>query len=618
MSAVPNVPVAVHDVQDSASNAIKQEMQNGAGTTNGNLTNGHTSQTNGLDSQFELLDTVVENFRPIKVIVIGAGYSGIYCGIRIPERLKNCELVIYDKNAGIGGTWYENRYPGCACDIPSHSYQYSFNPNPNWSALYAPASEIQQYLESTAKKFSVDRFVKLQHEILACHFNQDEGKWHVRIRKPDGEEFEDTSDVLISARGGLNHIAWPQIDGLRSFKGEIMHSAAWNESYDFTNKRVGVIGAGSSAIQIIPNVRKIEGTQLSCFIRGRTWISPPFGQGIQDALGMTSFTFTEEQKRNFRDDPEHFFKFRHMIENDTNAIHAVTILGTEMQKGARETFEQSMKDRLSKRPDILDKIKPSFAPGCRRLTPGPGFLEALQEDNVSFINDEISHIEERGIVTKDGKLHELDALVCATGFHTSTAPPFPVTGLSSLPLSSHWSRRAENYLSLATDSFPNFFMMLGPNAAIGSGSLTMMIECVGDYIFKCIRKLQKENLKSMTVKPQRVKDFIAYADAYFAKTVFADECRSWYKTGDKVTGLWPGSTLHCIEALRSPRWEDWEYEYRDEAQGNGMAWLGNGWSWCQREEGADMAYYLLDEFRDVPKSPLPEKKEIYRLRPFSH
>ncbi|KAF4551956.1 Flavin-binding monooxygenase-like protein 4 [Elsinoe fawcettii] len=611
MSAVPNVPSAVHDARDPASQAIKQEMHNGHPTMNGDtLTNGHTSD-------FSLLDVDVENFRPVKVIVIGAGYSGIYCGIRIPERLKNCELVIYDKNAGVGGTWYENRYPGCACDIPSHSYQYSFNPNPNWSALYAPAREIQQYLESTAKKFSVERFIKLQHEITSCHFNQEEGKWHVRVRKANGEEFEDTSDVLISARGNLNNIAWPQIDGLRSFKGEVMHSAAWNESYDFTNKRIGVIGSGSSAIQIIPNLRKVEGTQLSCFIRGRTWISPPFGQGIQDALGMTSFTFTEEQKAKFRDDPEHFFKFRHKIENETNGIHALTIRGTEMQKGAQETFEQSMKDRLSKRPDIFDKLKPSFAPGCRRLTPGPGFLEALQEDNVSFVRDDITRIEERGIVTKDGTLHEIDVLVCATGFHVSTAPPFPVTGTAS-PLANHWSTRAETYLSLATDSFPNFFIMLGPNAAIGSGSLTMMIESVGDYIIKCVRKLQKENIKSMSVKRTRVKDFIKYSDAYFKNTVFADECRSWYKTGDKITGLWPGSTLHCIEALRSPRWEDYEYEYKDEAQGNEMAWLGNGWSWCQREEGADMAWYLLDAFREVPRDPLPEKNELYRHRPFSH
>lgn len=215
----------------------------------------HANGVNGVNgtadskatAEFKLHDTAVENFRKMRVIVVGAGYSGIYCGIRIPERIKNCELVIYEKNAGIGGTWYENRYPGCACvsrsegrdgyemaaniqqDIPSHSYQFSFNPNPNWSALYAPSSEIQQYLEATAKKYSVDRFVKLQHEIVECRYDEAEGKWHVKVKKPDGSVFEDTSDILISARGNLNNISWPDIEGLRSFDGEIMHSAKWNE-----------------------------------------------------------------------------------------------------------------------------------------------------------------------------------------------------------------------------------------------------------------------------------------------------------------------------------------------------------------------------------------------------
>ncbi|GAM84391.1 hypothetical protein ANO11243_023850 [Dothideomycetidae sp. 11243] len=572
----------------------------------------------GVYPKYELHDKPVENSRPIKVIVVGAGYSGVYCGIRIPEKIKNCELVIYEKNAGVGGAWYENRYPGCACDVPSHSYQYSFNPNPNWSALYAPAAEIRKYIEDTARKYSVHRFVKLQHKVEGCRYDAAEGKWHVKVRRPGGEVFEDVADVLVSARGNLNHQAWPEIDGLRSFKGEVMHSACWNESYDFTNKRVGIIGSGSSAIQIIPNLRKTAGVHLDCFIRGRTWISPPFAQKIQDELGMSSFQFSEEQRAKFKNDPEYFLNFRRKIEEDGNAAHHVTIRGTEMQKAAMPYFEKSMKQRLARRPDIYDKLKPGFFPGCRRLTPGPGFLEALVEDNVSYVDTPIQRIEPKGIVTSDGKLHEIDALVCATGFHVSSAPPFPVTGLSSLPLSKHWSTRASTYLSLATDSFPNMFIMLGPNAAIGSGSLTLMIESTGDYIVKCIRKLQKENIKSMAVKPRRVHDFLAYADAYFATTVFTDDCRSWYRTGDKITGLWPGSTLHCIETLRSPRWEDYEYEYRDEAQGNQLAWLGNGFSELQIEKDRDMAFYLRKEFADPPRDPRPEEAELYGVRTWSY
>ncbi|KAF1345486.1 hypothetical protein BDV97DRAFT_302849 [Delphinella strobiligena] len=608
-----NKEASVEHIEDAY--PLVSDLKNGVENENS------VNSVHGDTSNFSIHDTVVENFRPVKVIVIGAGYSGIYHGIRIPERIKNCELVIYEKNAGVGGTWYENRYPGCACDIPSHSYQFSFNPNPNWSALYAPAREIQAYLEDTAKKYSVDRFVKLQHEVHSCRYDETKGKWHVKVQQPDGQVIEDTSDILISARGGLNHIAWPEIEGLRSFKGEIMHSAAWQDGYDFTDKRIGVIGSGSSAIQIIPNLQKLPGAKLSCFIRSKTWISPPFGQAIQDELGMDSIVFSEEQRKRFREDPAYFQDFRMKIEAGGNEIHALTIKGTEMQKGAKKDFEASMKERLKKKPDYYDWIKPDFAPGCRRLTPGPGFLEALVEDNVDFIRDRIVRIEEKGVVTADGRLHEIDVLVCATGFHTAAGPPFPVTGLDGKNLGQHWNERARTYMSLATDEFPNFYMMLGPNAAIGSGSLTMMIENVGDYVIRCIRKLQKENIKSMVIKSQRVRDFTRFIDAYFEGTVFMDDCKSWYKSRDnKVTGLWPGSALHCIEALRSPRWEDFEYEYLPEDDGNEvnqLNWLGNGWSINQLEE-RDLAWYLLPQYQSPPNAPLPEEHDGYKIRAFSH
>ncbi|KXL44482.1 MAG: hypothetical protein FE78DRAFT_150169 [Acidomyces sp. 'richmondensis'] len=593
MSAIPNLPETiernnVHNVAVGVE-AVHRAKQ---GTDHVEKVNG--GQVNGVKSEaapWLLHDVPVDHQRPIRVIVIGAGYSGVYCGIRIPERLRNCELVIYEKNAGIGGTWYENHYPGAACDVPAHSYQFSFNPKHDWSAFYAPSWEIRDYIEGTAKKYGADRFIKLEHEVKDCEWRQDEGKWHVKIRGPDGQVFEDTADVIVSARGNLNNKQWPDIDGLRSFEGEIMHSSAWNDDFDFTNKRIGIIGSGSSAIQIIPKLQKVPGAHLNCFIRSRTWISPPLGQMTQDKLGMSDkFEFDQEQIKKFESDPEAWLNFRMMVEADANNIHSVTLKGTPMQIGAQQAFEEGMKARLRKKPEYFDWLKPNFAPGCRRLTPGPGFLEALVEDNVSFIRDRIVRIEPKGVVTADGKLHEIDVLCCATGFYASSAPPFRVAGLNGYTMQEHWSKRATNYLSLATDQFPNYFMMLGPNAAIGEGSLTMMIESTGDYILKAIRKMQKENIKSMTVKPERVRDFIRYCDAYFKGTVYMDDCQSWYrkdgqgKSGDFVTGLWPGSTLHCIEALRSPRWEDYLYEYPREENGaeeNQMAWLGNGWALTQ-------------------------------------
>lgn len=308
------------------------------------------------------------------------------------------------------------------------------------------------------------------------------------------------------------------------------------------------------------------------------------------------------------------------IETGGNEIHALTIKGTEMQKSAQKQFEQGMQQRLKKKPEYYEYLKPDFAPGCRRLTPGPGFLEALVQDNVDFVRDTIVRIEPEGVVTADGRMHGIDVLVCATGFHTAAPPPFPVAGLGGKGLADHWAGRAETYLSLATDGFPNFYIMLGPNSAVGSGSLTMMIESTGDYIVKCIRKQQKEKIKSMTAKTGRVRDFIRVVDAYFKGTVFMDECRSWYRKADKVTGLWPGSTLHCIETLRSPRWEDFEYEYLPEPDGseaNELGWMGNGWSVNQIEE-RDMAFYLMPRFLNVPSAPLPENHAGFTIRAFSH
>lgn len=269
-------------------------------------------------------------------------------------------------------------------------------------------------------------------------------------------------------------------------------------------------------------------------------------------------------------------------------------------------------------------MTPSFAPGCRRLTPGVGYLEALAENNVDFITTGIKRITSKGIELEDGRHVEVDALVCATGFHASQAPPFPIEGKDGRSLSARFKPFPESYLSLAVDGFPNYFMMLGPNSAIGTGSLTMMIENMGDYIVKCVRKLQKENLATMCIKQSSVEDFSRYRDEYFQKTVYLDECRSWYRSeggkGSKITGLWPGSTLHAIEAMRSPRWEDWEYvqDSHGGEKGHTLSWLGNGWSTLEVEEGKDVAYYLEPEFLDLPAAPLPEESKLQQMRPFSH
>ena len=312
-----------------------------------------------------------------------------------------------------------------------------------------------------------------------------------------------------------------------------------------------------------------------------------------------------------------YLQFRKTIEEDGNSIHELGIRGSNLQKLLVNTFTEAMKVQLVKKSNLIEHFTPNFGIGCRRLTPAPGYLEAITESNVDFITEKIAFINLAGVELESGRRIELDVLCCATGFETSSVPPYPVIGTNG-SLEERFKPFPETYLSMAIDTFPNFFMMVGPNSGIGAGTLTILIEAEGDYIIKCIRKLQKENYASMAPKASRVKDFSNYVGNYFKKTVYSDDCDSWYKSlngkGDRITALWPGSILHAMECMRAPRWEDFEYENREENQ---LGWLGNGWS-VALTGGADPAFYLDPTVVDTPPKGFPESDPKLAIRPFSH
>lgn len=316
---------------------------------------------------------------------------------------------------------------------------------------------------------------------------------------------------------------------------------------------------------------------------------------------------------------ERYHAFRKMIEDDGNAMHPFTLKGSAASNYARDSFTRLMRTRLAKKPEIADVLIPNFAPGCRRLTPGEGFLEALTEDNVDFISAEINAVTPSGVILEGGKEIELDVLVCATGFNAVGAPVFPIVGFDGQTLSGRFNPYPEAYMSLAIDGFPNFFSLLGPNGGAASGTLLRMVESVGDYIVKCIRKIQKEDIGAMHVSRRAMRSWTAHIDAYFKKTVFMDECKTWYRKGDRIIGLWPGSNLHALETLRSPRWEDYEYLYHagDKTDEKLLRWLGNGWSELQLN-GGDTSYYIEPGYVDIPSSPFPEETEMYNKLSFSH
>ncbi|KAL2065386.1 hypothetical protein VTL71DRAFT_3056 [Oculimacula yallundae] len=312
-------------------------------------------------------------------------------------------------------------------------------------------------------------------------------------------------------------------------------------------------------------------------------------------------TVSEEQRRAFMSNPHAYLKFRKVIEIDGNTMHGMFHRGSSGQEQAVHAFRNMMEERLRDRPDIAKALIPSFGVGCRRLTPGPGYLEALTESNVDFVTETIASIRPEGVILEGGRNIDVDVLVCATGFVVSSAPPFTVVGKNGLTLQERWSPSPETYLAVGVDGFPNYFMMGSNNSGVGSGSLTSILEAQGDYL------------------RERVRDFSEYIETYFENTVYMDDCNTWYRaTADgkaRITALWPGSSLHELEALRSPRWEDYVYESVDQ---NRLRWFGNGSSVTNTPGLGDPAWYLEPSQISQPLPGKPEDSDEFRGRPFSY
>jgi hypothetical protein len=316
--------------------------------------------------------------------------------------------------------------------------------------------------------------------------------------------------------------------------------------------------------------------------------------------------------------PDKFLHFRKTLEAEAAKLYAITLQGTKEQVSATALFEAGMRRRLDGREDLTTAMIPKFAPGCRRLTPGPGYLEALKEENVTLITTPIQEVTPRGIKLTSGEDVELDVLICATGYDVEAPPTFEVTGRNGTTLAEKWKPYLQSYISVAVDEFPNFLLVGGPNSGLGSGSLIAVFEAQGDYVVKVIRKMQREDYATIEPKAERVTDFSQYIDEYFKGTVYTDECSSWYragKTGSRIVALWPGSSAQCLEVLRSPRWEDFVFESAEET-GNLLRWMGNGWSLTLTE--GDPSWFLDADVVDVPEEGKPEEGKFYKRRPFSY
>ena len=474
------------------------------------------------------------------VAIVGAGMSGLLMGMRL-RRAGIESFTIYEKADRVGGTWRENTYPGLHCDVPSILYQYSFDPNPDWSKTFSPGDEIWRYLDDSADRHRLRDHIRFGKEIVDAKF--EEGRW--RIRTGDGEEA--TADFLVSACGVLHHPRTPDFEGLDSFEGAVFHSARWDHSVELSGRRIGVVGTGSTGVQIVTALAGSAG-HLSLLQRTAQWILP--------IPNLPASRFSKALLRRF----PALSRLGYRITQAMFELFAVALIRPGWQ---RRYVSWACRRNLArvKDPELRRGLTPDYQPMCKRLVLSNGFYDAMQRDNVSLVTDAIDHVEPRGVVTKDGTLHELDVLVLATGFDAHAyMHPLQLTGPSGVTLAEAWADGRRAYRTVAVPGFPNFFMLMGPHSPIGNVSLIAVAEAQSKYVMSWIRLWREGLVTTMAPTAEATARFNEDVRAALPGTVWVTGCNSWYLDEDGTPELWPWSQARHREALREPVLAEFELD----------------------------------------------------------
>jgi cation diffusion facilitator CzcD-associated flavoprotein CzcO len=408
--------------------------------------------------------------------------------------------------------------------------------------------------------------------------------------------YEEELDVVINAIGHFNAWKLPDYEGIHDYRGELFHSSNWDPSVDLKGKRVALIGNGASGLQVLPSIQPLA-SHVDHYARNPTWIADSFSSGNVGVRRLEPNLFSESQLETFKD-PKAYLEYRRDVEKGYFQRFGAIFKDTPENHALKEKWTSLMLQRIKDKPELGEKIVPDFPPNCRRPTPGPGYLEALSQPNVSYIQTKIKYFTQTGIVTEDGTERQVDITICATGANVDHAPPFSIIA-NGLDLKSAWKRDGHfgfpySYLGFATPGFPNLLWLGGPYSSGHSGTVPNSIENQVTYIAKVLRKLRSQGIKSMAPSKAATDDFVEYCDQFYPRTVWSANCSSWYnggKPGSRIHGLFPGSASHANYIRRDPRWEDWEYEYGN-SSGNRFAWFGNGWTTKELTPGAELTPHL--------------------------
>lgn len=472
-----------------------------------------------------------------RIAIVGAGFGGLCMAIQL-ERAGITSYALFEKATGLGGTWRDNTYPGAGCDIPAYLYSYSFEKYAGWSRRYPNQQKILRYLSHCADKYGVRRKIRFESEVTSATFKGK--KWRMTVRTASGATVIEEFDVVVSAVGQLNRPHVPHIPGISLFGGTVFHSARWDHGHDLTGRRVAVIGTGSSAAQFIPDIAETA-AHLSVFQRTPNWVLPKADAEFPAALQQA-----------FRRLPWLRHAYRAWIYRYAEGAVHPALAGGWSARLLRERALRHLRRQVGD-PELRARLTPDYPPGCKRVVIDSHFYPALTRPNVDVISEGIARITPTGIETADGRLHEVDTIVYATGFRsTEFLAPMEITGRDGLSLRKRWHEGAEAYLGIAVPGFPNLFLLYGPNTNLGHNSIVFMLECQVNHVLRCLPYLAGG--EPMEVRPEVMAAWRAQLDLAMARMVWNGGCQSWYKTASgRVTNNWPGTTpLYRRLTARSP------------------------------------------------------------------
>ncbi|WP_026360891.1 flavin-containing monooxygenase [Amycolatopsis nigrescens] len=462
------------------------------------------------------------------VVIVGTGFSGLGMAIQLRKEGRT-DFVILEKADDVGGTWRDNTYPGCACDIQSHMYSFSFEQNPDWSRSFSPQPEIWDYLRRVAEKYDIYSHVRFGQEMTGARWDADENRWHVATK--GGDEF--VGQFLVAGVGALHLPQIPALPGIERFAGRSFHSAEWDHDYDLRGKRVAVIGTGASAVQFVPQIAK-DVRSLHLFQRTPPWIMPKPDHAMP-GWARKLFAKVPGTQRAYRS------ALYWMLEARAIGFNGHPGLMKLGQKLAKRNIDKSVKD-----PGLRAKLTPDYVMGCKRVLISNDYYPALNRDNVDVVTDGVAEVKEHSIVDTAGVEHEVDAIIYGTGFHVTDAfDDLDLTGVDGRNLGKEWATEGmRTHLGINVSGFPNLFFLLGPNTGLGHNSVVFMIESQIRYVADAIRLVEKSSAAAIDPRAEAQEKFNVDIQRKLDKGIWTQGgCKSWYLDAKGVNRtIWPGFT----------------------------------------------------------------------------